>query len=184
LVKTDPSVAKADARFVEKLELWWKEHLPSIEALAPTNGQKGNVYELRRQLLVSIAQRFPSPNGRGKGEGKEQGEGSLSILNEHQIRGALASYFEFFKPEFKSIAFSGWGPELIPDDEILKSQFPEILAEMEQKRIRLAELDALFAAADEEDYEDTDDTGVLPDDEVKVLKAEIKEALPDFAWVA
>ncbi|MCS6305274.1 MAG: N-6 DNA methylase [Nitrospira sp.] len=170
LVKTDPGVAKAHARFLDQLELWWKEYLPSIEALAPINGQKGNVYELRRQLLVSIAQCFPSPVGRG------QGEDSLSILNEHQIRGALASYFEFFKPEFKSIAFSGWGPELIPDDDILQSQFPEILAEMEQKRIRLAELAALFAAADEEDYEDADDTGLLPDDEVKVLKAEIKEA--------
>ena len=47
---------------------------------------------------------------------------------------------------------------------------------MEQKRLRLAELSALFAAADEEDYEDSDDTGVLPDSEVKALKAELKEA--------
>ena len=47
---------------------------------------------------------------------------------------------------------------------------------MGQKRIRLAELSALFAAADEEDYEDSDETGVLPDDEVKALKAELKEA--------
>ncbi|MCS6290750.1 MAG: hypothetical protein H8K10_17470 [Nitrospira sp.] len=98
------------------------------------------------------------------------------LLTEHQIRGALASYFEVFKPEFKSIAFSGWGPELIPDDEILQSQFPEILAEMEQNRGRLAELHELFAAAKDEDYEDNDDTGVLPDDEVKTLKVEIKEA--------
>lgn len=47
---------------------------------------------------------------------------------------------------------------------------------MELKRLRLAELSVLFAAADEEDYEDSDDTGVLPDSEVKALKAEIKEA--------
>ena len=112
----------------------------------------------------------PSPVGRG------EGEGAPANSTEHQIRGALASYFEFFKPEFKSIAFSGWGPELIPDDDILQSQFPQILADMEQKRLRLAELSALFAAADEEDYEDSDDTGVLPDSEVKALKAELKEA--------
>ena len=160
LVKSDPGVAKAHARFVEKLELWWKEHLPLVEALAPKNGKRGNVYELRRQLLTSIAATFA----------KQQ------LLTEHQVRGALASYFEFFKPEFKSIAFSGWGPELIPDDDILQSQFPEILAQMEQKRLRLAELSALFAAADEEDYEDSDESGVLPDNEVKALKAELKEA--------
>ena len=47
---------------------------------------------------------------------------------------------------------------------------------MDQKRLRLAELTALFAAADEEDYEDSDDTGVLPSDEGKALKAELKEA--------
>ena len=47
---------------------------------------------------------------------------------------------------------------------------------MEQKRLRLAELSALFAAADEEDYEDGDDSGVLPGEQVKTLKAELKEA--------
>lgn len=160
LIKNDPGVAKAHARFVDKLELWWKEHLPFVEALAPKNGKRGNVYELRRQLLVSIAATFAKQH----------------LLTEHQIRGALASYFEFFKPEFKSIAFSGWGPELIPDDDILQSQFPDILAQMEQKRLRLTELSVLFAAADEEDYEDSDDTGILPDSEVKALKAELKEA--------
>ena len=160
LVKSDPGVAKAHGRFVDKLELWWKEHLPLIEALAPKYGKRGNVYELRRQLLVSISATFAKQH----------------LLTEHQIRGALASYFEFFKPEFKSIAFSGWGPELIPDDDILLSQFPEILADMEQKRLRLAELSAFFVAADEEEYEDSDDTGVLPDSEVKTLKAELKEA--------
>lgn len=160
LVKSDPGVAKAHARFLETLELWWKEHLPLIETLAPKNGKRGNVYELRRQLLVSIAATFAKQH----------------LLTEHQIRGALASYFEFFKPEFKSIAFSGWDPELIPDEVILQSQFPKLLAEMEQKRVRLTELSALFAAADEEDYEDTDDTGVLPGDDEKTLRAELKEA--------
>ena len=58
MVKSDPGVAKAHARFLETLELWWKEHLPLIEALAPKNGKRGNVYELRRQLLVSIAATF------------------------------------------------------------------------------------------------------------------------------
>lgn len=160
LVKSDPGVAKAHARFVDKLELWWKEHLSLVEALAPKNGKRGNVYELRRQLLVSIADTFAKQH----------------LLTEHQVRGALASYFELFKPEFKSIAFSGWGPELIPDDDILQSQFPQILADMEQKRLRLAELSALFAAADEEDYEDSDDIGVLPNSEVKALRAELKES--------
>ncbi len=146
---------------MKRWRLWWKEHLPLIEALAPDErASGGNVYGLRRQLLVGIADTFARQ----------------TLLTDHQIRGALARYLEDFKPDLKSIAASGWGPELIPDDDILQSQFPEMLAEMEQKRLRLAELSALFAAADEEDYEDSDDTGVLPGDEVKALKAELKEA--------
>ena len=159
LVKSDPGVAQAHTQFIATLEHWWSNNLPHIEALAPVNGKQGNVYELRRLLLASIRDVFAQQ----------------TLLNEHQVRGAFASYLELFKPDLKSIAFSGWGAELIPDADILQSQFPDILAQMEQKRLRIAELAALFAAADEEDYEDSDDNGVLPGDEVKRLKAELKE---------
>jgi type I restriction enzyme M protein len=160
LVKNDPGVAKAHASFLETLKSWWEKNLPLIEALAPDNGKKGNVYELRRQLLVTISETLAGQK----------------LLTDHQVRGAFARCVDDLKADFKSIAASGWGPELIPDDEILQSQFPELLAEMEQKRLRLAELSALFAAADEEDYEASDDTGVLPSDEVRALKAALKEA--------
>lgn len=160
IVKTDPGVAATHAAFLQTLETWWQTNLPLVEALAPTNGQKGNVYALRRALLASIEQAFAGN----------------TLLTDHQIRGAFARYVDDLKADLKSIAASGWGSELIPDADILASQFPELLAEMEQKRLRLAELAALFAAADEEDYEDSDDNGVLPGEEVKALKAKLKEA--------
>lgn len=160
LVKTDPGVAAAQSRFLQTLEIWWQANLPLIRDLAATNGKKGNVYALRRQLLAGITETFAGQ----------------SLLNEYQIRGAFARYVEDLKADLKSIAASGWGAELIPDADILESQFPELLAENEQKRLRLAELSALFTAADEEDYEDSDDTGVLPAEEVKALKTELKEA--------
>jgi type I restriction enzyme M protein len=104
----------------------------------------------------------------------EQTFAGSKLLTGHQIRGAFARYVDELKADLKSIAASGWGPELIPDADILESQFSDVLAELEQKRTRLAELMALFAAADEEDYED-DDTGVLPGDQVKELKAKLKQ---------
>ncbi|XRI77055.1 N-6 DNA methylase [Acidithiobacillus sulfuriphilus] len=160
IVKTDPGVAAAHSAFLQTLETWWQANLPLVVALAPANSQKGNVYELRRALLAGIEQSFAAN----------------TLLTGHQIRGAFARYMDDLKADLKSIAASGWGPELIPDADILASQFPELLAEMEQKRLRLAELAALFAAADEEDYEDSDDSGVLPGDEVKALKSKLKEA--------
>ena len=159
IVKDDPAIAAAHAGFHKTLDQWWQENLPHIAALAPVGDQKGNVYELRRLLLASIEHTFACN----------------ALLTPHQIRGAIARYFEFFKPDLKSIAFSGWGAELIPDDEILQSQFPEILADLERKRLRIAELAALLAAADEEDYEDSDDSGILPSSEVKDFKAKLKE---------
>ena len=159
IVNSDKSAAAAHKAFIKTLEAWWEKHLPEIEALAPGKKKNGNVYALRRSLFASIEQTFADSK----------------LLTGHQIRGAFARYVDELKADLKSIAASGWGPELIPDADILESQFPEVLAEMEQNRTRLAELTALFAAADEEDYEDEDDIGVLPGDQVKALKAELKE---------
>jgi type I restriction enzyme M protein len=62
----------------------------------------------------------------------------------------------------------------------LQSQFPEVLEEMEQMQTRLVELQALFAAADDEDFEDSDDTGVLPSSEVKNKKDDLKVATAEW----
>jgi len=158
-VNEDDSVVSSHKEFLKTLERWWKKSQPAIEDLAPRNGAKGNVYELRRHLQKSIEKAF-STN---------------TLLTDHQIRGAFARYMADLKYDFKSIAASGWGPELIPDEDILRSQFPEVLEEMESNRIRIAELTALFSAADEEDYEDDDDTGILPGQQVRDLKTQLKE---------
>ena len=99
-----------------------------------------------------------------------------SLLTTFQVRVAFAQYVDRLKADFKSIAASGWGPELIPDQDILQSQFPEVLEDLVKAQGRLAELQVLFAAASEEDFEDADKTDVLPADEVKAKKAQLKEA--------
>ncbi|MBA2658540.1 MAG: N-6 DNA methylase [Nitrosospira sp.] len=158
-------IARHDA-FLAQLHQWWRKNLPLVETLAPDtrnrsgrSGRGGNVYALRRKLLGSIAETFSDQD----------------VLSLYQVRGAFANYINQLKADLKSIAASGWGPELIPDEELVASQFPEILEELEQLRARLAELQALFAAADEEDFEDSDEIGVLPSDEVKKLRVELKE---------
>ena len=138
-----------------------------MEALAPDpanqQAKANNVYALRATLLTSIERTFTGPNAQ------------QTLLNRFQVRGAFANFMQQLAADFKSIAASGWGAELIPDETILQSQFPQVLAELEQHHARLAELQALFAAASEEDFEDAEDTGVLPADEVKGLKTSLKE---------
>jgi type I restriction enzyme M protein len=160
--------------FMQTLDGWWRQNLAIVEALAPdapdTNQQQEarprNVYAMRRSLL----------------EGIETALAGQNLLTPFQVRGAFANYVDRLKADFKSIAASGWGAELIPDEEILQSQFPDVLEDQEQAQTRLAELQALFAAADEEEFEDNEETGVLPGNEVKSRKEALKEKTA--AWKA
>jgi type I restriction enzyme M protein len=174
-VAQHPGVRERHERFMGQLDTWWQTHLPVIDGLAPSSVRaevskrsaqldtppNRNVYSLRATLLNSIERNFT--------EGQ-------TLLTRYQVRGAFANYYKQLTPDFKSIAASGWGPELIPDQDILQSQFPQVLAELEQQHTRLAELQALFAAASEEDFEDSEGSGVLPAEQVKDLKAQLKEA--------
>ncbi len=163
-VSTHQGVTTRHAELMEQLENWWQTNLPIVEALAPDpENQKehsGNVYQMRSSLLNSI----------------EQELAGQQLLTPSQVRGAFANYIDILKADFKSIAASGWGAELIPDQEILQSQFPDVLAEMEQAQARLTELQSLFAAASEEDFEDTENSGVMASDEVKNKKDDLKKA--------
>ena len=149
--------------FMQQLETWWQNNLPIVEALAPDpenqHENAGNVYLMRSSLLNSISEELA---------GQE-------LLTSSQVRGAFANYVDSLKADFKSIAASGWGPELIPEQEILQSQFPKVLQEIEQALARLTELQALFSAADEEDFEDTENTGVMASSDVKNKKEELKK---------
>jgi type I restriction enzyme M protein len=163
-VNQHAGVLKANQAFMTQLDVWWEQNLPIVEALAPDaanqQARPRNVYVMRSQLMDSIHDAFVQQN----------------LLTSFQVRGAFASYVNYLKADFKSIAASGWGAELIPDEDILQSQFPEVLEEQANARARLSELQALFAAADEEDFEDTDDTGVMTSEQVKDLKAKLKDA--------
>lgn len=163
LVGEHPGVTGSHSAIMALISDWWDANQNIVEALAvdPENqtDTAGNVYAMRAALLASIEDAL-------KGQ---------TLLSAYQVRGAFANYIGQLKADFKSIAASGWGPELIPDDDLLQAEFPEILEELEQARVRLAELQALFAAAGEEDFEDEDETGVLPADEVKAKKDSLKE---------
>ncbi|EAN8916299.1 restriction endonuclease subunit S [Salmonella enterica] len=163
-VNQHAGVLKANQAFMTQLEAWWEQNLPIVEALAPDaanqQARPRNVYVMRSQLMDSIHDAFAQQN----------------LLTSFQVRGAFASYVNYLKADFKSIAASGWGAELIPDEDILQSQFPEVLEEQANAQARLAELQVLFAAADDEDFEDTDYTGVMTSEQVKELKAKLKDA--------
>ena len=159
LIESAPGVQKKHAGFHKALDKWWAKSITDIEALPTTN----SVFALRRKFISSIADALV-PQG---------------MLGPHQIRGAFAGYMNGLAADFKSVAASGWGPELIPEEDILQSQFPEVLEQIELDQARIAELDGMFAAAsaveeDEDGEAEPSEDGVLPKAQVKALKAEKK----------
>jgi type I restriction enzyme M protein len=160
VIDSAPGVEDKHTEVHAALEKWWKKNLPEIERLPDTQ----NVFGLRRHCIDSLPKALVP----------------LGILDVHQVRGAVASYMKGLESDFKSVAASGWSAELIPEEDILKSQFPDVLAQIEKDQARLAELEAMFAAVNEGEDEDADaepvetESGVLPKSFVKTVKEERK----------
>ncbi len=80
----------------------------------------------------------------------------------------MAAYWNELNIDLKSVAASGWNAELIPDDEIVESQYPGILRELREKEARRDELEAIFSEVNEleEDVCTEEDYDVWPSKEL------------------
>lgn len=167
LIENFPALVAKHQALSTELDHWWKHHfVPEFYRLGnDLSGSKG-VFALRRDALNSIVTALLPQN----------------LLSIYQIRGAMANNFKILEADLKSIANSGWNAELIPDEEILQSQFPEVLSALKKDQARINELEALFASVndvpedtDESDSEQESEEGVLPKAQVKQLKDAKKE---------
>ena len=152
LIETSPGVRQTHAAYQQALQGWWERHLPAIRAI---DSQRA-VFDLYRRLLPDITDTLQP----------------FDILDPFKIRGAFAAFWnnEIILSDLKSVAASGWGAALIPDDEILRSQFGDLLDKNEQNQARMAELQALFDEAEGEDYDpDESDSGILSKEALKQL---------------
>ena len=102
---------------------------------------------------------------------------SLNVLDKYQVRGSFAHFSDTLKSDFRSVQSSGWTAELIPDDELIANEFPEVLADLKRLENRRDELDAKFAEIAEMDTEewDAEQYDVMPKSVISDIKAEIRE---------
>lgn len=101
----------------------------------------------------------------------------LKVLDQYQVRGSFAHFSDMLKSDFRSVQSSGWTAELIPDDELIANEFPEVLADLKRLENRRDELDAKFAEIAEMDPEewDAEQYEVMPKAIISEIKGEIKE---------
>lgn len=175
LFDTSSEIKSAHEQYIKVVDNWWQQQVPTIEKL-PT--KTVNVFDLYQQFSVTLTEELSA----------------LPILDMFKCQGAFATFW-FDKEinaskvaiatDFKSVEASGWNAELIPDDEILESQYPDVLKQLRTNEARRDELQALFTEVNEledevwneEDYEVWRSKELKEHKEIiKGLKGERKEA--------
>ena len=157
IIEGHPSVEAVKSDYLKRLEKWWKDTLPSLNQLT----EETNVFRLRQERIAKFVDKLDD----------------TGLLNEFQLRGIFASWWNDLKADFQSVAASGWGAELIPDDELIQSEFPEIVEVQKQNANRIAEIEAAIAeveALEEGEFEESE-SGVLPKDVARDMKERFKE---------
>lgn len=159
VIYSSEGYAKAQKRYGNAMHDFWQTILPLVENLPVNN----DVFHFVQGLAEAFALKTATIEN--------------PLLDEFQSRGAFAQYVNDLETDFKSVAASGWNAELIPEEDILESQFPELLAESRAKQARKEELEAMFAEVaelDESEWNETD-YEVIPKGRITEIKSTIKQ---------
>lgn len=177
-------IKTAFAQYENAINDWWNEQQATLEQLPEG---KLNIFDLYHQFSQSLTEKLRF--NQNHGNQKNQTNHSSDILDDFKSRGSFAAYWNSITNDIKSVIASGWNAELIPDDEILQSQFPEVLKELKDNEARRDELQAKFDEVNEleddvwneEDYEVWRSKELKEHkDSIKELKGERKEADKEF----
>lgn len=166
------AIKSAHAKYSNAIHEWWQQQTATFEKLP--EGQI-NVFDLYHQFSASLTAKLQFNNNQGNHTNHINH--SSDILDEFKTRGSFAAYWNSITNDIKSVIASGWNAELIPDDEILQSQFPEVLKELKDNEARRDELQAKFDEVNEleDDVWNEDDYEVWRSKELKEHKESIKE---------
>jgi type I restriction enzyme M protein len=150
-------IKKKHRSYEKKIQSWWKRSLDRFENLP----QKNNLFQMNKEFFRTISDQFSK----------------LGILDLNKSRGAFAAYWDTLTADLKSVAASGWNAELIPEDEILESQFSEVLEELRNNQALKDEIEAMLKEVNdlEEDDYNEEDYDVFPKPVLKEYKDKLKE---------
>lgn len=102
---------------------------------------------------------------------------NLNVLDKYQVRGSFAHFSDTLKSDFRSVQSSGWTAELIPDDELIENEFPDVQNDLIWFEGRRDELEAKFAEIADLGPEewDAEQHEVMPKAVISEIKSDIKE---------
>lgn len=158
LIENHPNVKDRQAELEARLESWWCD---AAKAIGNFPGQN-HLAEFRRHFQNTLLQALLP----------------VGVLDEFQIAGIFANWWEAVRYDFKTIVAAGWSVNLIPDDYLLEAFFQKEKERIDELESRVGELDAaLRELLEESEIEpETDEEGnekaLAADQVVRVLREE------------
>lgn len=161
IIQKSDGVVYKEKEMIYKLEKWWDKSKERLINLPITK----DVFALRQEFIETFVIELSE----------------VKMLDMHKIEGVFVSFWHIVATDLKSISASGWSAELIPDEEILQAQFPEVLEKLRNNKKKLQELEVLLAINEEPieekgESEDFDQDEEVEDDVFsKEMVSELKE---------
>lgn len=161
VLEESAAIQNTQEQYHRQLKVWWQTVVVSFENLPVEQ----NIFELYQTFSESFTEAIETLE-----------IGQVPVLDHYQCRGSLAAYWNELHYDLKSVAASGWNAELIPDEEILESQYPEVLQQLRNTDAQREELEALFAEVNELEEGEWNEEAyeVWPKEELKEHREELK----------
>ena len=187
-IEGDANVQRTLGEMRRRLDDWWAKAQNDFARLAPNNHappdatdddlrdlrESGGAYltlrgdalpEVRRTLIESLKAQLVPP----------------AVLDEFQVAGVFANWWDGIKYDLKTIMTNGWSPTLIPDESIIAAYFQAQVEEIERLEGELGEQEAtrdeaVAAAQEMLEYEAEEDEKITP----ALMKRELKAVLDDL----
>jgi type I restriction enzyme M protein len=160
IIEQDQEVEKVILRHKEELKTWWHQVKPQIENFPHKTNKV--LWDFKGTALAELKQRL----------------GPLGVLDEFQIAGIFANWWEDLRYEFKSVVSSGWDRNLADEEDLKEKFFKEETQEIEELNQKLSELEGeLNEILEEVEDWDEEEQG---EKTLKNVKGYLKEMLKDL----
>lgn len=130
LIENHSNVKERQAELEARLESWWNDVSKAIENFPGQN----HLAEFRRHFQNTLLQALLP----------------VGVLDEFQVAGIFANWWEAERYDFKTIVAAGWSANLIPDDYLLEVFFQKERAQLYELESNVGELDAALSELLEE----------------------------------
>ena len=141
--------------YAQVINDFWQDSAKNLDSL-----HGGSIFNFTNEITATFIERLSK----------------LNVLNDHQVRGSFANFMNTLRSDFRSVQASGWTAELIPDDDLVANEFPDVLKDLKSLSARCDELESKFAEVAEMDSDqwDAEQYEVMPKAAITDFKEERK----------